>query len=134
MDAVPISLSESFFQLQSSPLQFDLYKWKSIDQNHDIIAILVFALHGHLLGYLKLVLTPVDLVDQFDGAMFSVIIQVRDTISENLSSFKDVPLVDEIQNLLEISIAEFDFILFFQLRFEIQKQVSFPLDDNLLVT
>jgi hypothetical protein len=74
MDAVSISLSECFFQLQSSPLQFDLYKWKSIDQNRDIIAVFLFALQGHLLGYLKLVLTPVDLVGQLDGGMFSDII------------------------------------------------------------
>ena len=69
--AISGGLLKGFFKFQTSSLKLHLHQWKSVHLDGDIITVFVESPHRDLLGDLKLVLAPVDLIDQFYGTVFT---------------------------------------------------------------
>src|SRR5690606_33928898 len=63
---VSIYLIKRFLHFKSSPFQLDLHKWKAVYQNGYIVSVFKITFLRNLIAYLKLVLTPMFLIDKLN--------------------------------------------------------------------
>ena len=61
---ITLDLIVCLLQFHAAFLQLDLHQRKTVDENRDVVAALPMALNGYLIGNLKLVLTPLFLIEK----------------------------------------------------------------------
>ena len=122
---VAIDLVEGFFEFQPTAFEFDLYQRQTVDKQRYIVAVLVLALHGHLVRDLELVLAPVLGVDELKIEVVAVVADDVLLLPQGLGLFEDRALAENIEDFLKFAGSERDPVVFFELGFQVGGELAF---------
>ena len=138
---IALYLVVCLFQFHTSALQFYLNQRQTIDKYRHIVSTLLSTLNRDLIGNLKLVLTPVSAVQELHPQAFTAFQFKRKEITQFLCLFKASATfkIDKylfklcLRKLSATKFFQFLLVVFFQLFFEIGRQVLLLFNMNILV-
>ena len=138
---IALYLVVCLFQFHTSALQFYLNQRQTIDKYRHIVSTLLSTLNRDLIGNLKLVLTPVSAVQELYPQAFTAFQFKRKEITQFLCLFKASATfkIDKylfklcLRKLSATKFFQFLLVVFFQLFFEIGRQVLLLFNMNILV-
>src|SRR5690606_2878766 len=116
---ITVYLIECFLHFQPTPFQFNLHKRKTIYQNRDIITVFEITFLRNLITYLKLILTPIFLIDEIYPKCSSVITIKPESASKDRSFFKNISFGKMVENFLKFLFGKLGFIINFKLGFKV---------------
>ena len=104
---ITLDLVERFLHLQPTPLQLDLHERQPVDEDRNVVAVLVAALHRHLLGHLVAVSQRIHRVEELQITRRPVIFRQLHPIPQDLGFGKDAgTFVQVVQYLRKFSFGQ----------------------------
>ncbi len=134
MALVAVDLVEGFFEFEAAAFEFDLDQRQAVDEDGDVVAVFVLALHADLLRDLVLILTPVLLVEKFEVKAVAIVAGDLEAIAEGFGALEDIAFVEVVEHFSELVVGDADAVVLFELGFEVGQQGGFVLDGHILVT
>ena len=136
---IAVDLIERLFDVHTTPLQFDMHKGKTVDQDGNVIPVVMHSgIGGILIDDLQLVVVDVFLVDQpdvFDGAVIPG--DNLDVVLLDRTGFFRNPLIrignHFFEEVIPFGIRKGQFVQFFQFPAQIGNQVGFRVDGQILI-